>query len=105
MQMEYSMNLTSIFAAAVACMAFAGAATAQISPLDTQQQTCQTAWYQSEASRSCSLNYMYSFPPDFCKVSADCVKQDGGTQANVEQTRLQNLPAFRNCNGRLGFVC
>ncbi|AWH48731.1 MULTISPECIES: hypothetical protein [Stenotrophomonas] len=100
------MKFTSVFAAAaVACIVFAETATAQTSPPDSQQQTCQTAWYQSEASRSCSLNYMFSFPPDFCKVSADCVRADGSRQGNVEQTRLQNVPSLRNCDGRLGFNC
>ncbi len=69
------------------------------------EQACRQAWHQSEASRSCSLRFMYFFPADFCKLGGDCATPDGGTSPFSETMRLENVPLLRNCGGQLGAHC
>jgi len=69
------------------------------------EQACREAWNRSEASSSCRLRFLHFFPADFCKLGGDCSTADGGMNPFTEQTRLENVPLYRNCGGQLGFNC
>lgn len=66
---------------------------------------CQSEFSKSPAaSGGCRLGGV-GFQNGICAFGATCVRPDGSEQYNQLSTALDNMSLFRNCAGRLGFIC
>ncbi|WP_313443069.1 hypothetical protein [Stenotrophomonas sp.] len=88
---------------------FAALASASVSAEETNglplmmmgTQSCAAAFNQSGASRSCRLTNAQDFANNYCQITADCRRHDGGMGYPLYQGNKSNVARLQNCDGQL----